>query len=318
MPDQFSCLIFLISAYVINGLINHTGNHETTMLAGLDMQVSRNISTEQLKQQLTTFIGQQPAKIAVSFYIVNEHTYIGINDTTSMHAASTMKIPVMIEVYRQYEQGRFKLSDSLLVKNEFRSIVDQSVYSLNVDDDSADRLYSLLGQEESIYNLVVEMITSSGNLATNLLVELTGAQNIQSTMQQLGARHIRILRGVENGKAYRAGLNNTTTAQDLTLILQAIAEGKAGNIESTQSMIRILSDQKFNEKIPAGLPGGIKVAHKTGSIPDYVEHDTGIIFPPAKNPLILTILTQSFPTEKEANTCIAELAKMVYTWYINR
>ena len=310
--------IIYLPAFLISILMDYTDGDKLHKQTGFMMQVSKIQLTEELKQRLSTFIDQQPAKIAMAFSVLNEDIYIGIHDTISMHAASTMKIPVMIEVFRQSEQYKFKLSDSILIKNEFRSIVDESVYHLDIKDDSADRLYSIIGQRESVKNLVVEMITSSGNLATNLLVELTGAKNIEASMRQLGARRIKILRGVEDGKAYQIGLNNTTTAQDLTIILQAIATGKAGSSVSTDTMIQILSEQKFNEKIPAGLPAGIKVAHKTGSVPGYVEHDAGIIYLPDQNPLILTVLTQSFATAKEANNCIAGITRMIYDWYVHR
>src|SRR5690606_21176661 len=110
-----------------------------------------------------------------------------INEDTVFHAASTMKTPVMIEVYKQSAEGRFQLTDSLPVKNEFYSIVDSSVFGLTVGDDSDDLLYRQIGHNQTIYDLVSQMIQVSSNLATNILIDLVDARKVTQTMRSLGA-----------------------------------------------------------------------------------------------------------------------------------
>jgi len=206
------------------------------------------------------------------------------------------------------------LADSILIKNEFASIVDGSSFSLDITEDGGERLYGMLGQKESIRSLVNEMITYSGNLATNLLIELVGADKTQQFMKSLGANDIQVLRGVEDIKAYRAGKNNTTTAKDLAIIFEAILLHDKWPKASQKEMIDILLDQKFKKKIPAGLPADVRIAHKTGSI-TRIDHDAGIIFPPEKAPYILVVLTKGFENHDEAQDCIAEISRMVYEWY---
>jgi len=232
--------------------------------------------TDDLKVKLESYINNQPGLAALSLSIPHQNIYLGINDTILMHAASTMKVPVMIVIFNRAEQGQFSLDDSLMIRNEFKSIIDGSAYSLDIADDSGEKLYSFIGKKESIRNLIIDMITYSSNLATNLLIDYIGAENVQQKMKILGAHDIQVLRGVEDIKAYRAGKSNTTTAKDLTIILQAIMDGKAANSASTEEMINILLDQKFNTKIPAQLPQNVRVAHKTGSI-TAINHDTGIL-----------------------------------------
>ncbi len=184
-----------------------------------------------------------------------------INENQTYHAASTMKTPVMIEVFKQASQGKFKLEDLITVKNEFKSIVDGSPFALNISDDGGEELYSFIGKRKSIYDLVYNMITVSSNLATNQLNELVGAKNVTKTLKEIGADDIKILRGVEDLKAYNKGMNNTTTAIDLAIIFEKIAERKIISANACDSMISILSDQKFKDKIPAMLPSGVMVAH---------------------------------------------------------
>ena len=227
----------------------------------------------------------------------------------SFHAASTMKVPVLIELFHQVKDGKLKLSDSLVVRNEFRSIVEGSPYNLDAADDSEADLYKAEGQTRTISQLAELMITVSSNLATNLLIEKLGVENIRATVHSLGADGMNVLRGVEDGKAFEKGMNNTTTARGLATLMTAIADGKAVDPESSQQMVAILERQKFNEAIPAGLPAGTRVAHKTGDI-TKVHHDAAIVF--AKRPFVLVILVRGIAEDKEAYKLIAAIASDLY------
>lgn len=212
------------------------------------------------------------------------------NANRAFHAASTMKVPVMIEVMRQASLGRLALSDSIVVKNEFSSIVDGSPYSMDIGEDSDDSVYGRIGERMSIRDLVVQMITVSSNLATNILIDKVGADSVQATSERLGTTTMRVLRGVEDLKAFDLGMNNTATAADLGILLGRIAEHTAVDPELDAEMIEIMLDQEFNKMIPSGLPAGTPVAHKTGSI-TRINHDAAIVSPD-ENPYVLVILTE--------------------------
>jgi len=227
----------------------------------------------------------------------------------SFHAASTMKVPVLIELFHQAKEGKLKLSDTIVVKNEFHSIVDGSTYKLDAADDSEAELYKAEGKTWALSELAELMITVSSNLATNLLIEKLGVENIRAEVHALGADGMNVLRGVEDGKAFQKGLNNTTTARGLAILLTAIAKGKAVDAESSKQMIAILERQKFNEAIPAGLPPGTRVAHKTGDI-TKIHHDAAIVF--AKRPFVLVVLVRGIADEKESYALAAAIAKELY------
>ncbi len=248
---------------------------------------------------------------AVAFEDLQTGKTFYINEKIAMHAASTMKTPVMIEVFKQAEQGRFKLSDSLLIKNEFKSIVDGSAFSLNIADDSNDFVYKQIGSKMSIRDLIYQMITVSSNLATNILIDLVEAKNVMKTMKELGANQIQVLRGVEDNKAYERGLNNTTDAYDMLLIMKAIALKQVVSERVCDEMIKILTDQKFKSKIPALLPATAIVAHKTGSI-TAIDHDAAIIYKTPDHPYILIVLTKGIEDHKKAEALIAQISKLIY------
>lgn len=255
------------------------------------------------------------AEIGVAFRDVHTGREFFFNDKAMMHAASTMKVPVMIEVFRQAEAGKFSLDDSVLVKNEFASIVDGSPYALDLADDSEQLLYQALGRRATIRSLVEAMITVSSNLATNLLIELVHAQSVMNTLAALGVHNMKVLRGVEDGKAYEAGMNNRTDARDLMLTLEALVQQRAASPASCLAMIEILKRQKFRENIPAGLPPEAVVANKTGSITG-IAHDAAIIFPPGRRPAVMVILTRGLANQEQAHETIAGIARRLYEAFI--
>ncbi len=227
----------------------------------------------------------------------------------SFHAASTMKVPVMIEAFRQVEAGRLAWGAPVRVENQFRSIVDGSVFQ--IEDDSDDSLYALQGQAVPVRTLVERAITTSSNLATNLLIELVTADSVQATVDRLGAGGMRVLRGVEDLKAFRAGLSNATTAAALATLLEALRDGRAVSPEADAAMVEILAAQDFNEMIPAGLPPGTRVAHKTGWI-TRIHHDAGVVYPEAAAPYVLVILTEGIEDRDESARLGAAISRVVW------
>src|SRR4030095_13631272 len=153
------------------------------------------------------------------------------------HAASTMKVPIMIELFRQAEAGQLKLDEPLAIKNEFHSIVDGSIYQLSVGDDSDAEVYKNAGKTMALRDLCEAMITVSSNFAANLLIERVGAENVRKTVSRLGADGMVALRGVEAQKAFDKGLNNATTARALAVLMQALAQGKAVSARADAEMV---------------------------------------------------------------------------------
>src|SRR5213593_1345280 len=173
-------------------------------------------------------------------------------------------------------------------------------------------LYRRAGKLASVRELLELMITRSSNLATNILIERVGAARAQASARTLGAWSIQVLRGVEDGKAYRARLNNTTTARDLGVLLGAIATGRAASRGACDSMLAILGRQEFNEGIPVGVPPGTRVAHKTGWIGEVVYHDAAIVFPSRGGDYVLVVLTGGIRQDSVAHNLVADLSRMVY------
>jgi beta-lactamase class A len=279
------------------------------LLALFLLQSSASAEPSALHARIQSIIHTSGAEVAVAMRRVDGGAELLIEPDTIFHAASTMKVPVMIELFRQAQEGNLSLDDPLPVKNEFHSIVDGSVYQLDVGDDSDEAVYKAVGKTLTLRELCEAMITVSSNFATNLLIEKLGVENIRRTVSRLGGDGMQVLRGVEDSKAFEAGKNNTTTARGLLVLLAKIARGEAVNARADADMVAILRRQKFNDAIPAGVPGDIPVAHKTGSIM-RIHHDAGIVYGP--RPYVLVVLVRGIEDQKKSTALIAEISRAVW------
>ncbi|MEX2177463.1 MAG: serine hydrolase [Gemmatimonadaceae bacterium] len=268
--------------------------------------------TDSLRARVEARIARVPgAIVGVSYLDLASGDSLHVNADTSFHAASTMKVPVMIEFFRQADRGERSLDERMLLVNEFTSIVDGSPYSLTEGDDSDSLVYRRVGQRVPVLELLERMIIRSSNLATNALIETVDARKANATARELGARSMKVLRGVEDLKAYERGLNNTTTSRDLAALLRAIEQGRAASPANTRAMRDILLRQEHNGEIPAGLPAGTRVAHKTGFI-TAILHDAAIVYPEGGTPYVLVVLTGGIRDRDVARELIRDLSRIVY------
>ncbi len=272
---------------------------------------------ERLEKEIISLFGKQEGTFAVAFKDLRTGEEILLREHVSFHAASTMKTPVMMEVFKQASEGVFSVNDSMIIKNEFKSIADGSPFTLDPTTDSEHELYKVLGRKHRIKDLVYQMITESSNLATNILIEMVDGKNVTQTMRTYGASDIQVLRGVEDSKAFAKGMNNSVTAYDLMLIFQKIASGEAVNPEACQTMVGILLDQKFNTIIPALLPPNVKVAHKTGWITG-VEHDSGIVYLPDGRSYLLVLLSKNLKDKQLGIDAMAKVSEMIYQYVADK
>lgn len=289
-------------------------------LIGISCHTSQKIShnendMKKLRERIEAKFSTTQGDFALAFKDLQNGETLLINANENFHAASTMKTPVMVEVFKNVKAGKMAMDDSIIIKKDFKSIVDGSSYLMDSTNDSETELYRHIGEKTTLYHLLYEMIIASSNLSTNLLIELVDAKKVTQSMRDLGAMDIQVLRGVEDGKAYAKGLNNTTTANDLLVIFEHIANGTAVDKQSSEKMISILLDQHYNEIIPALLPKNVKVAHKTGSITG-VQHDSGIIFLPDGRKYVLVLLSKNLKDEKAGVKMLAEVSGMVYGFVV--
>lgn len=232
------------------------------------------------------------------------------------HAASTVKIAILLGTFSAIHRGLLLPQSRLHVRNRFHSAVDGVVYRVNPDRDANPEVQAAIGKTMRVSELAHHMIATSSNLATNLLLDVVGLSEVHDALRQLGVDGVDVLRGVEDERAWEAGMNNRVTADGLVSLLRAIAEERAFNPRLSREMLAILHAQEFKSGIPAKLPREVRVAHKTGEI-STIAHDAAIVFPPDRRPYVLAVLTEWPPEGTGRSATIATISKDVYELLMN-
>jgi beta-lactamase class A len=207
------------------------------------------------------------------------------------HAASTIKVPVLVGVFGAIREGGLSLASRVHVRNRFLSVIDGAPFRVESVRDANSEVHQQLGKTMRVSDLARHMIVTSSNLATNLLIDVVGIDRMRQTLTSLGVEGIELRRGVEDERAYEEGVSNRVTANGLVQVLRLIEEGKVLSEAASRQMLDILHEQEFRSGIPAGLPDDARVANKTGEI-STAAHDVGLVYLPGRDPYALAILTE--------------------------
>jgi beta-lactamase class A len=264
---------------------------------------------EKLRAALAEIAAGSGAQFGIWFKDLSSGLSLSQKSSLPMHAASTMKTPVLLELLRRVDEGSLRLTDELPVKNEFKSLVDGSPFSIGLEDNDGPTV-ARLGKTAPIEFLAKEMIVRSSNLATNILLTLLGPENVQKFTDALGAPTVHVRRCVEDAKAYEKGLNNETDAAGMGAVMEAVVRTPKLSAAAKAKAWEILIGQTFNDEIPAGLhpQSGAVVAHKTGSI-SSVQHDAAIVRLPDGREYVLVLLANDFGANETGREKVTAAAR---------
>ena len=267
--------------------------------------------SEALRQTCEGIMSESKAAAwAVALHDYETGFRFSINAERRFHAASTIKVAILLAVCRAFDEGRIRPDDTLHVRNRFLSAVDQSPFRIDAETDGYPQLHQLIGRTAKISDLTEWMIVSSSNLATNLLLDYLTVEYALKVMRDAGVSGVELRRGVDDTKAHEKTFNNETTAQGL-LDLFAVLRGDFLSKASRDLAINILLQQRFKSMIPAPLPSHASVAHKTGEI-STACHDAGIVYLPEREPYLLVVLTEVAPESNGRREAIAKISAAVF------
>jgi beta-lactamase class A len=266
-----------------------------------------------LRKQIEKIESESGAKaVAVAVHDTETDFELHYRADRWFHAASTIKVPILLGVFDGIAHGKLLPHSRIHVRNRFLSVVEGVPFRVESDRDANSTVHAAIGKMLRVEELAHHMIATSSNLATNLLLDIVGLANVQKTLQDLGvAEGIDIKRGVEDELAFEKGIFSSVTADGLLRILLLLAEGKAFSPALSRKMMDILHGQEFNRGIPARLPKGTRVAHKTGEI-STIAHDAGVVYLPERKPYVLVILTEWDVDASGRSNAIAEISHCVY------
>jgi beta-lactamase class A len=267
--------------------------------------------SEVLRQECERVLGESKATAyAIALHDYETGVRLSINADRRFHAASTMKVAILLAIGKAIDEGKVRPGDTLHIRNRFRSAIDPTPFRIDADSDGYPQLHKLIGRTAKISDLTEWMIVSSSNLATNLLLDYITVEAAQKVLRDAGINGIDLRRGVDDTKAHEAGFNNETTADGLLQLFATLRRDFLSK-PSRDMAINILLQQRFNSMIPAPLPSHASVAHKTGEI-STACHDAGIVYLPEREPYILVVLTE-VPAESNARReTIAKVSEIVF------
>jgi beta-lactamase class A len=268
-----------------------------------------------LRQQIEKIEQASGAKaIAVALYDIESGLELHYHGDRWFHAASTIKVPILLGAFAAINRGELLPHSRVHVRNRFLSVVENIPFRVESGRDANSAVHNAIGKMMRVDELAYHMITTSSNLATNLLLGVIGSDAVNQTLKDLKLDEgIELRRGVEDELAFEKGISNMVTADGLLKILVMLAEGKAFSPALSRRMMDILHGQEFNQGIPALLPKGTRVAHKTGEI-STVAHDAGVIYLPKRKPYVLVILTEWDPETTGRSRTIASISHTIYEY----
>lgn len=265
-----------------------------------------------LRERINQIAAESGARdIGVAFYDYETGKSFALHGDTPFHAASTIKVPILLAVFDAIDEGHYSLETKVHVRNRFFSLVGGEIFRVSSTRDANSKVHAARGKKLTIGELAYHMIVTSSNLATNLLLDVVGVDTAKETLGRLGLKGIELCRGVEDERAHEQGIDNKVTANGLLEAFRVIEESRGISNASSEKMLEILHRQEFRSGIPAGVPASAKVAHKTGEI-STVAHDTGLVFPEHRKPYALVILTEWEPDKGERQTTLAKLSRLIY------
>jgi beta-lactamase class A len=249
-----------------------------------------------LRQIVDDIAGEVGARrLAVAFYDWDSATAWSLRGGEWFHAASTIKLAILLGLVRAVGEGRLDWDDWLHVRNRFASRLDAEPFRVARERDADGVVHAEIGKLMKVRDLAERMIVASSNLATNLLLDLLGVRESQQALAALGVEGVELARGVEDIRSFEAGIYNRVTADGMLGMLRLLVEPSPMSGDGRSLVLDLLARQELTGAIGLGLPeavrGRAKVAHKTGEIAT-AAHDAGLVFLPDRRPLALVVLSE--------------------------
>lgn len=255
---------------------------------------------QQLTRKLTTeiekVIGSMDGVMGVAIKDLTTGEEILINDGLTFPTGSSIKIPILIELYRQAGEGKYKLTDQRRMERADK-----------VPGGGVIQFFTEGTSQLSLSDLGVLMIVLSDNTATNMLIDQTGIANVNATLDTAGLRQIRLRRKMIDTAASARGDENTATPREAMALMEKLYRGEIVNKTLSEDILKVLKLRK-SSSIPKLLPGNVEIANKPGGI-EGVACDWGIVYVPNR-PFAIAVMT-NYLGENDDDP-IARVAKLAY------
>ncbi len=254
-----------------------------------------------LAQQLRRMSAEFDGILGVAVKDLKSGEAFGVNAETVFPQASSIKIPILVELFRQAQEGTLRLDERVEVKRA------QMVGGSGVLQHFGDGTSTL-----SLRDLAVLMIVLSDNSATNILIERVGLENVNNTLRRLGLAQTRLQRRMMDSEAQRASRENLSTPHEMATLLELLHQGKLLDAAHTTAALEILRYPK-NTPLRRGLPENAALADKPGSLPG-VRCDSGIVLLEGR-PYAISVMTTYNGDDETAEQAISDISRRVFDYF---
>lgn len=227
---------------------------------------------------------------------------IAFNEGALIPSASLVKVPIMLSCFYAAEEGMISLKDAISLKAS-----DKVAGSKILEKEPAGSVFT-------VEELFSPMITQSDNTAANILIDFLGFDTLNTYFKKMGLKNTNLARKMMDFEERREGEENYTTAQDMAYLLKELYYKKFLNKNVSGKCLKLLGQQKINDRIPRKLPRGTYVVHKTG-LERHICHDAGIVFTNHGNFLICVLAKHKNRYAAGAKKFISDVTRLAYNYY---
>jgi beta-lactamase class A len=266
---------------------------------------------EGLRASVLAALAPSGGEWGVYFKDLGSGAELAVRADEEFHPASTLKIWVMIKVYQDVHEGRYRLDDEVDVVKTFMSAARRDPKPFGVEP-ATKEMAAAVGKRIKVRSLVEHMITVSDNLATNNLIRLAGGpREVTACMVRYGVTRSDVRRYIMDDQAFEEGLSSAAFPRDFGLILEKLAGGEVVSRAASREMLEVMSRLKDNDMLPGRLPKPVRVAHKTGAI-SKVRNDAGLVTLTDGRRYVAAFFSRGLADDKKGGACLAEASRVLY------
>jgi len=292
-------LFLLLSNKIINDMEKRYIYRSDKIIVSDNEDAKKYKIVKQMKKETEKMFMDFPGTYSVYYLNLNKNLSFGINEHMIFPCASIIKIPVMLDIYDMVSKKKISFNDEYQYQKRHY-----------VEGGGVIR-YSEPGGYYTVRNLCSLMITESDNIATDMLIEITGFDNINKKLNEIGCKKTKIERRIFDFNQIEKGRDNISTTHDVGVILKKLYFNEIFKKEYSQEILNIMTNVKRKDMIPSKIPEKVKIAHKTGQL-DRELGDCAIVYQ-NNNPYILCLMAMEITDMEKAIELFAVLSKKIYT-----
>jgi len=265
-------------------------------------EVKRQLLWQKLETSINDVDRNLDGVMGVAVVDLTDHHQYFLHADEVFPTASSIKIAVLAELYRQAQAGKVKLNDLYTVQ----------AADLVQDSDIMNGLTPGVTRV-TLRDLATMMIAVSDNAAANVLIDRLGMEKVNAMLDSLGLMRMRLRRKMMDLKAASEGRENVATPHEFVTLLSDLYEGKVLNKEMTDDFFKMLSTHKKDSRIGRNLPEGLKIANKPGDL-EGVRNDSGVVFV-ANRPYAISVMTSYLRRERDGEDAISNISLDAYRMF---